>query len=112
MHKVAELVAVETSAEEASATAAACETARAMAPHVPHIPVRAVKRKVRVLKRGAEPSASGWRNSFLTLIADRPDGAATLARWARVWFSRTTKPRYGRVPWLWPSTAVAARCGR
>ena len=50
---------------------------------VPTIRVRTVRRKLRTVKRGAEPGPSGWRNSLLVAIGERPTGAQELTRWCR-----------------------------
>ena len=51
--------------------------------------VQTTKRKVRVLRAGAEPGPSGWRNSHISLMARRPDGPECLTEWIRMWAQST-----------------------
>ena len=38
---------------------------------------------LRIVRHGAEPGPSGWRNSMLVMIGERPNGAVELTRWCR-----------------------------
>ena len=85
LDRVRELLASHVTEEQAEETAAACAEARKAVREVPLIQLRAVRRKVRALKRAAEPGPSAWRNSHLVMIAERPGGVDCLARWCRLW---------------------------
>ena len=77
---ILKLVAEEAPAWENGADATA--VAEALTQRAPRAPcrVRTTKRRVRVLRAGAEPGPSGWRNSHLATVLRRPNGASTIAR--------------------------------
>ena len=83
--KIRDLVAVSVTEEQRRETQRACQAAAAVTRTAPAAKLRDVRRKVRVLKRGAEPGPSAWRNSFIVLVAERPNGVASLTRWVRLW---------------------------
>lgn len=80
-----DLTALPVDAEERAATAEEVRRARACTAQVPNIRVRTVRRKLRVIKRAAEPGPSGWRNGMLQLIGDRPTGCEALTRFCRAY---------------------------
>ena len=75
------LVAMDVTSDEREALAGEVAEARLRQGSVPSVKLRNVRRKLRVLKRGAEPGPSGWRNGFLQVIGERPGGVAALAQW-------------------------------
>ena len=79
------LVAMEVTRDEREEIAAEVAEATARAGSVPSVKLRNVRRKLRVLKRGAEPGPSGWRNGFLQVIGERPGGIAALAQWTNAY---------------------------
>lgn len=83
--QVRALLAMTVDEEERLATAAQRQSALLHADEVPRITTKSVRRKLRVLKAGAEPGPSGWRNSHLQLMGATPGGAALLARWTQQW---------------------------
>ena len=84
--KITALVAAPAPAGEQDATAAAAVAAlhQRMGARAP-CRVRTVRRRTRVLRAGAEPGPSGWRNSHISMVVRRPQGAECLARWTRLW---------------------------
>ena len=51
----------------------------------PPLRMRALRRRLRCLRAGAAPGASGWRNSHIGLVADDPVGQGWLLEWCRLW---------------------------
>ena len=79
------------------------DTALACSDQVPLIKVRTLRRKLRTIKRGAEPGPSGWRNAHITLIGERPHGVEELTRWARAYATGSLCPWDAR---LWSSVIL------
>ena len=67
---------------ERELTAATADLARHGGPR-PH--ARMVRRRLRCLRSGAAPGASGWRNSHIAMLSDSDDGLGWLLEWARTW---------------------------
>ena len=68
---------------EAGALEQRCAQARALlataGPHAPRVTLRAVARRVRLLRAGAAGGASGWRNSHIQVVLNGEGGPAALA---------------------------------
>ena len=80
-----DLTALPVDDAEREATAEQVRLAKACEAAVPNIRVRTVRRKLRVLKRAAEPGPSGWRNGMLQLVGGRPTGCEALTRFCRAY---------------------------
>ena len=80
-----ELTACPVEDEERQALYTQVRRARALRTIVPLIKMRTVRRKLRALKRAAEPGPSGWRNSMIMLVGERPQGCEVLTRWCRAY---------------------------
>ena len=83
--KVTDLVAGEVTVAEMQATAREAQEARKAVEAVPRIKMRTVKRKLRVIKSGAQPGPSGWRNSHLREMAGAWSGRDALCQWSQAW---------------------------
>ena len=101
--KLEELTALPVDDTERAATQASIDEARACADAVPLIKTRTVRRKLRTIKRGAEPGPSGWRNSHIGMIGERPFGAEVLTRWCRLYSRGILYPWDAR---LWASVIL------
>ena len=64
---------------------------------------RIARARARTLKPGAEPGASGWRNSLLRAVVLRPDGAPIADRWNTIWIHGSAPPRVCR---LWSQACL------
>ena len=95
--KIEALVAEAAPSGEADATLAAATAALSQMGVRAPCRIRTVKRRLRVMRPGAEPGPSGWRNSHLALVGRRPAGAECLARWCRTWAQST-----------WPAECASA----
>ena len=80
-----DLTALPVDDAEREATAEQVRLAKACEAAVPNIRVRTVRRKLRVLKRAAEPGPSGWRSGMLQLVGGRPTGCEALTRFCRAY---------------------------
>ena len=97
------LTALPVDDQERAALREQLEAAYACVSEVPPIKVRTLRRKLRTIKRGAEPGPSGWRNATLVLVGERPQGCEVLTRWCRQY------ARGAMYPWdakLWASVCL------
>lgn len=66
---------------------------------------RKLLRRVRLLRRGAEPGPSGWRNSHIAALAKKAAGAQALQAWTETWAAGSFASDEMQ---LWASVSLAA----
>ena len=101
--QLAALTALPVDEQERQAFREQLDAALACAGDVPPIKVRTLRRKLRTLKRGAEPGPSGWRNAVIILVGERPHGCEVLTRWCRLYAQGALYPWDAK---LWSSVCL------
>ena len=103
LRQLRDLTAMPVDDEERSATREQVQQARACWQDVPLIKCRTVRRKLRTVKRGAEPGPSGWRNAMLVMMGERPHGCQELTRWCRLYATGSLEAEHAT---LWASVCL------